>query len=108
MKVPQEGLGLVGMSCRAGRAHLKPKHIQGRGSGDSQHLKVFPELSFLVWQAGEGQGGSAGVKELLWMLQNLLSTPQGWAAAGSPCRCCWNTGRARPAQDKVILLQITK
>lgn len=52
------------------------------------------------------------MKKLLWVLwwaalRYLLSGTQGWAAGGSPCRCCWNTGRALPAQDKVSLLQIT-
>lgn len=74
---------------------------------------MFPEFSFLMWGdlAGWGRGGwqcwGAGAALGAALQQCLLSSAQGWAAGGSPCRCCWSTGRALAAQDKVTLLQIT-
>lgn len=107
------------MSCWAGRAHLKPRHIQGRGEGGQPPPEVqeaFPEFSFLLWEplAGWGGGrwqcwgGGAALGAALELHCTACSGTQGWAAGESPCRCCWSTGTALQAQDKGRLLQIAK
>lgn len=78
------------MVCCCRSPHLKPRHIQRRtgpaaaspeqdklrsaapgGQPQPEIQKVFPDFSFLTWkprQAGEGEGGGAGMERPRWVL----------------------------------------